>query len=383
MDEQILFGPLASRVKEGAKWDDAYPSTQAWADEFEQLLSVARDQDVFDGYLPRLQGRDRQRNAALAELRVAKFLADLGFAPQADTWKPNGGPDSDGEFAVRSPAGSEVIVEVKYPTWQSELRKEEIEAGRTNQPKHKDLEARAVGPWMAIQHGIRKASAKLDGEVPSLLVLCDELFVSLCTSPDLFAWQALYQEPRLVATNPDHFESGYFTDSRYENLGGVGIFKVESNRYTPVPYGLRVYVNGFALPSARLPRDFVRGFGAIRLWNDPAEPDPKLKEKRLGDTDRIDRSTISRVLAAQRQALARFGVRDLRLFGSVARGENDPASDLDFVVETAPKTFANYMGSKEYLEGLFGCRVDLVLEDSIKPGLRQSILRECVHAARL
>jgi hypothetical protein len=59
------------------------------------------------------------------------------------------------------------------------------------------------------------------------------------------------------------------------------------------------------------------------------------------------------------------------------------ASDLDLIVELDPETFANYASLTEFLEGLFGCRVDLVMKDAIKPALRGSIFRESVEAARL
>ena len=75
--------------------------------------------------------------------------------------------------------------------------------------------------------------------------------------------------------------------------------------------------------------------------------------------------------------------RRLGLFGAAARKEAGPASDLDFVVELDERTFDRYMDLKLSLEKLLGCRVDLVLAGSIKPGLRATILRETVYAAGL
>lgn len=88
-------------------------------------------------------------------------------------------------------------------------------------------------------------------------------------------------------------------------------------------------------------------------------------------------------LEENREALRRFGVKSLGLFGSVARGESTASSDLDFVVEFERNTFDAYMGLKEFLEGLFDCPVDLVLAQTLKPRLREPVLREAIHAQGL
>ncbi len=91
------------------------------------------------------------------------------------------------------------------------------------------------------------------------------------------------------------------------------------------------------------------------------------------------RDHILQTLAAHRDALCQLGVRRLGLFGSVARGDGQPDSDLDFVVEFEAKTFDAYMDLLSLLENLLDSRVDLVLEDAIKPRLRPIILAEAVH----
>jgi predicted nucleotidyltransferase len=92
----------------------------------------------------------------------------------------------------------------------------------------------------------------------------------------------------------------------------------------------------------------------------------------------MTRETILGRLAENREALRRLGVRRLGLFGSAARGEQP--RDLDFLVELDAKTFDAYMDVKLFLEDLFGCPVDLVLADALKPALREGILREIVYA---
>ena len=89
------------------------------------------------------------------------------------------------------------------------------------------------------------------------------------------------------------------------------------------------------------------------------------------------------MLSENRDAIQRFGVRDLALFGSCARGEQSASSDLDFLVALKQKSFDAYMDLKFFLEDLFQTHVDLVLTDSLKPRLRDRILEECIHAPGL
>lgn len=92
---------------------------------------------------------------------------------------------------------------------------------------------------------------------------------------------------------------------------------------------------------------------------------------------------ILRTLGANEAKIRSFGVRSLSLFGAYVRGENIPASDLDFVVEFENKSFDSYMDLKLFLEELFDRPVELVLADGIKPRLRTAILEEAVHAPGL
>ena len=98
---------------------------------------------------------------------------------------------------------------------------------------------------------------------------------------------------------------------------------------------------------------------------------------------RKSREEILRVLQQNSGAIKAHGVRRLGLFGSCARGENTPKSDLDFVVDFERKSFDAYMDLKAFLEQLFGCRVDLVIADAIKPRLRTPILEGAIHAPGL
>ena len=75
----------------------------------------------------------------------------------------------------------------------------------------------------------------------------------------------------------------------------------------------------------------------------------------------------------------RFGVDSLALFGSVARGESGPDSDLDVLVtfKKTPGLFG-FLELKYYLEQLMFCSVDLVTEKALKKQLKDKILREAI-----
>ena len=78
----------------------------------------------------------------------------------------------------------------------------------------------------------------------------------------------------------------------------------------------------------------------------------------------------------------KFGVRDLAVFGSVARGDAKEASDVDLIVDfEGPPTFDGYMGLKLYLEDSLGLSVDLVTRAAIKPRLKARIESESSRVA--
>jgi predicted nucleotidyltransferase len=76
---------------------------------------------------------------------------------------------------------------------------------------------------------------------------------------------------------------------------------------------------------------------------------------------------------------AKHGARNVRIFGSVARGESDEASDLDLLVEMEPGRSLLDLGGLQYeLERLLGRRVDIVTERGLKRRIRDRVLREAV-----
>jgi len=103
------------------------------------------------------------------------------------------------------------------------------------------------------------------------------------------------------------------------------------------------------------------------------------RSSRTGKAPEGDRA-IRLLRTAAPEIEKKFGVRKIGIFGSTARGEAGPASDIDVLVELEDPTFDRYMDLKFFLEDLFGRPCDLVLEDSLKEGIRAKALGEVRYA---
>ncbi len=85
--------------------------------------------------------------------------------------------------------------------------------------------------------------------------------------------------------------------------------------------------------------------------------------------------------AALERLAARNGIRSLSIFGSTARGEAGPASDVDIVIDLEPDStigLFDHARIADELSGLFGRQVDLVTWASLRPRMRAAIRREAV-----
>ena len=95
----------------------------------------------------------------------------------------------------------------------------------------------------------------------------------------------------------------------------------------------------------------------------------------------MDRHQTLKLLAEHKAPLARrFGVIELALFGSLARGEDREESDVDILVSfDGPATSQRYFGVQFYLEDLLGRPVDLVTRKALRRELSPYVEREAVH----
>ena len=98
----------------------------------------------------------------------------------------------------------------------------------------------------------------------------------------------------------------------------------------------------------------------------------------LGDT-LIDRSSLAKICL-------RYGIKELSLFGSAVRGEMNPESDIDLMVEFEPASrigLIKFESLVEELESLAGRKVDLVTKHGLKPWVRPQVLKDAfvIYAA--
>jgi predicted nucleotidyltransferase len=76
---------------------------------------------------------------------------------------------------------------------------------------------------------------------------------------------------------------------------------------------------------------------------------------------------------------ASHGARNVRVFGSVARGDARPDSDLDILVDMEPGRSLFDLGGLLYdLQSLLGVEVDVVTEKGLRPRIRAQVLQEAV-----
>lgn len=96
----------------------------------------------------------------------------------------------------------------------------------------------------------------------------------------------------------------------------------------------------------------------------------------------MEREAVLAILMQSHLSLKDLGVKSLMLFGSVARNEATPDSDVDILAEFEPPiTFDRYMDVKLYLEDQLGTKVDLVSLKSLKPQIRDVVEQGAIRVA--
>lgn len=96
----------------------------------------------------------------------------------------------------------------------------------------------------------------------------------------------------------------------------------------------------------------------------------------------MERELVLQILRQNRAEINSYGVKSLALFGSVARGEARPDSDVDLLVEfDRPVGLFGLIALQQRLEKLLGCPVDLGTPDSLKKHIRPHVMEDCVYVS--
>jgi uncharacterized protein len=95
----------------------------------------------------------------------------------------------------------------------------------------------------------------------------------------------------------------------------------------------------------------------------------------------VTKMDVARILKEKREDIlriaSRHGGRNVRVFGSVARGEADDASDIDFLVSFDPETSLLQQAALiRELREFLGCAVDVADDEGLSPRMRDRVLNE-------
>jgi predicted nucleotidyltransferase len=95
----------------------------------------------------------------------------------------------------------------------------------------------------------------------------------------------------------------------------------------------------------------------------------------------MKRDEVLAIIVAHREQLQGLGVKSLTLFGSVARDEARPDSDVDLLVEfNRDVGLFEFIELRLYLEDILGCSVDLGTQNALREHLREPVLKDIIHA---
>jgi hypothetical protein len=296
--KSVVLGPRTRQLLSGAVWEgaDAFPASQAWADDVEQVLSFLECEQRLEAFLATCKSAKtpQHRDACLAEARGAFHLSRHGF--RVLQWEPPGEGRKKGEVLVRLAHSPPVFVEIKQPGWQGEtfplrlaerqnLSPEEraLRQERIKKDKYLHLEGGAVGSHLAALDVVRRnALPKLTDRCPNLVVIVDDLKVSPVGMPTL-----AYHVEREFA-NPGHDPDDPNDVFTYERLGGLLFLNVEVPLGQDVRYLTDFIPNRNAIPACSLPPSVT--FELTRM---------KAATRKLVEQDYAGRSSLIEILRSR------------------------------------------------------------------------------------
>jgi uncharacterized protein len=95
----------------------------------------------------------------------------------------------------------------------------------------------------------------------------------------------------------------------------------------------------------------------------------------------MDKTTAHNIISSELPNLSeQYPIKNMGIFGSVARGEHTENSDIDILVEfNAPIGFFDFIKLENHLSKLLGRKVDLISKNALKPAVRDIILNEVAY----
>jgi predicted nucleotidyltransferase len=98
----------------------------------------------------------------------------------------------------------------------------------------------------------------------------------------------------------------------------------------------------------------------------------------------LTKNQVFEIIGRLEAEIRTLGVSRLAVFGSIARGEARPDSDIDILIQFSPgsKTFDRFLALSELLEANFGRRVELITTEALSPFIRSHILEEAQDVIR-
>lgn len=103
----------------------------------------------------------------------------------------------------------------------------------------------------------------------------------------------------------------------------------------------------------------------------------------MNQVEKRKQSVIQQLIQENREEIikiaAKYGANNIRIFGSVARGEATDKSDIDFLMDIEPgRSLLNRIGLIQELEDLLKCKVDVAKPQILHEVIREQILKECI-----
>ena len=125
-----------------------------------------------------------------------------------------------------------------------------------------------------------------------------------------------------------------------------------------------------------------KGLTDMETGTDVSKREAIEKRSRQEPTRHLSLNDAIELISVHLDDLRNMCVKSLSIFGSLARGEFGPGSDIDLLVEfSEPVGFFRLIELKQYLERLFEREVDLATPDALRPEIKDQILKEAIRAA--